>query len=126
MASGLVPGDLDLEAIDAYLALGYIPPSLTAFAAISVLPPAHYLIWKKRVVVTGGAGFLGSFVVEKLRDRGVPEVFAPRSKDYDLRQLDAIRRMLNNARPDIVVHLAARVGGIGANRAHPVSSSTTT
>ena len=76
--------------------------------------------WRsKRVVVTGGAGFLGSFVVGKLQERGATEIFVPRSKDYDLRHLDAIRRMLADARPDIVVHLAARVGGIGANRAHP-------
>ena len=76
--------------------------------------------WKdKRVIATGGAGFLGSFVVEKLHERGAAEVFVPRSKDYDLRHLDAIQRMLTNARLDIIIHLAARVGGIGANRAHP-------
>jgi len=76
--------------------------------------------WRNmHVVVTGGAGFLGSFVVEKLQERGAAEVFVPRSKDYDLRDLDAIRRMLTDAQPDIVIHLAARVGGIGANRAHP-------
>ena len=76
--------------------------------------------WKdKRVIVTGGAGFLGSFVVEKLRQRGVAQLFVPRSKDYDLRHLDGIRRVLADARPDIVIHLAARVGGIGANRAYP-------
>jgi len=71
------------------------------------------------VVVTGGAGFLGSFVVEKLRQRGATEIFVPRSRDYDLRDMEAIRRMLADARPDIVIHLAARVGGIGANRAYP-------
>ncbi len=71
------------------------------------------------MVVTGGAGFLGSFVVERLRQRGCPAVFVPRSQEYDLRQPEAIRRMLRDARPDIVIHLAARVGGIGANRAHP-------
>ena len=76
--------------------------------------------WRnKRVVVTGGAGFLGSFVVEKLRERGSTEIFVPRNKDYDLRHLDAIQRMLTDAQPDIVIHLAARVGGIGANRARP-------
>ena len=72
-----------------------------------------------RVCVTGGAGFLGSFVVEKLRERGATEIFVPHIEDYDLRHLEAIRRMLADARPDIVIHLAARVGGIGANRAHP-------
>ena len=73
----------------------------------------------KRVVVTGGAGFLGSFVVEKLQERGCTHIFVPRSRDYDLRDLGAIRRMLKDAKPDIVIHLAARVGGIGANRTHP-------
>jgi len=76
--------------------------------------------WKdKRVVVTGGAGFLGTFVVEKLRQRGRAEIVVPRSEEYDLRHLDAIRRMLADARPDIVIHLAARVGGIGANLVCP-------
>ena len=74
---------------------------------------------EKRVTVTGGTGFLGSFVVEKLRERGCKYIFVPRSRDYDLRTLEAIKRMLNDARPDIVIHLAARVGGIGANRAYP-------
>ncbi|MBI5635250.1 MAG: GDP-L-fucose synthase [Nitrospirae bacterium] len=73
----------------------------------------------KRVCVTGGAGFLGSFVVGKLRQRGVREIFVPRKCDYDLVQHDCIQQMLSDARPDIVIHLAARVGGIGANREHP-------
>ncbi len=73
----------------------------------------------KRVCVTGGAGFLGSFVVEKLRARGAKDIFVPRKKDYDLVQGEAVRRLLADARPDIVLHLAANVGGIGANRAHP-------
>ncbi|MBK6432172.1 MAG: GDP-L-fucose synthase [Anaerolineae bacterium] len=71
------------------------------------------------VVVTGGAGFLGSVIAKKLQARGAGEVFVPRIEDYDLRDLTAIRRLLADARPDIILHLAARVGGIGANRAHP-------
>lgn len=74
---------------------------------------------KKRVLVTGGAGFLGSFVVEKLKERGCKNIFVPRSKDYDLVQMEAARKLYQDARPDIVIHLAAKVGGIGANRANP-------
>ena len=74
---------------------------------------------KERVVVTGGAGFLGSAVVHKLREHGYSEVFVPRSKDYDLRDQQMISRLYQDARPDIVIHLAAIVGGIGANQANP-------
>jgi GDP-L-fucose synthase len=73
----------------------------------------------KRVVVTGGAGFLGSYVVRKLKQRGATNVFVPRIEEYDLRGLNDIRRMLEDARPDVVIHLAAVVGGIGANQARP-------
>jgi GDP-L-fucose synthase len=73
----------------------------------------------KRVVVTGGAGFLGSFVVERLRAKGCREIFVPRSKDYDLVQMEAVQRLYSDGTPDIVIHLAARVGGIGANQANP-------
>ena len=72
-----------------------------------------------RVTVTGGAGFLGSFVVEALRERGCPDPFVPRSRDYDLRREADIARMYADARPEIVIHLAAVVGGIGANRENP-------
>jgi GDP-L-fucose synthase len=73
----------------------------------------------KRVVITGGAGFLGSFVVEELEARRASDIFVPRREQYDLRDAGAIRRMLADARPDIIIHLAAVVGGIGANRANP-------
>ena len=73
----------------------------------------------KRVVVTGGAGFLGSFVVEQLRAKGCRDLVVPRSRDYDLVQMDAVRRLYADTTPDILIHLAARVGGIGANQANP-------
>lgn len=76
--------------------------------------------WKdRRVVVTGGAGFLGHHVVENLKSKGAGEVIVPRIEDYDIRQLPVIQRMLKDTRPNLVIHLAARVGGIGANREHP-------
>ena len=86
--------------------------------------------WRdKRVIVTGGAGFLGSFVVEKLQERGAAEISVPRRADYDLRDIVAIRQLLadtsllavsgQRSAVDMIIHLAAHVGGIGANRAKP-------
>jgi len=78
------------------------------------------IIWAEtRAVVTGGAGFLGSFVVDKLRARGCREIFVPRSAGYDLRERDAIERLYTDAQPDIIIHLAAVVGGIAANQDNP-------
>src|SRR5881409_1331994 len=73
----------------------------------------------RRILVTGGAGFLGSYVVAKLRQRCAHEVYAPTRERYDLRDGAAVRRMYADMRPDIVIHLAAVVGGIGANRERP-------
>jgi GDP-L-fucose synthase len=73
----------------------------------------------KRVVVTGGNGFLGSFVAEKLGHRGCRQLFLPRSAEYDLREERDVARLFEDTRPDIFIHLAAVVGGIGANREHP-------
>jgi GDP-L-fucose synthase len=73
----------------------------------------------RRVMVTGGGGFLGSAVVKRLEDGGATNMFVPRSRDYDLRTREGIDRALADGRPDLVIHLAAVVGGIGANRANP-------
>jgi len=72
----------------------------------------------KKVTVTGGAGFLGSYVVEKLQQEEA-KVFIPKIEDYDLRKIENIRRMFDDFLPEIVIHLAAVVGGIGANRQNP-------
>lgn len=73
----------------------------------------------KRVLVTGGAGFLGRYVVDMLRARGVKDIFVPRSAEYDLVQMPAVEQVYQDANPDLVIHLAARVGGIGANMDNP-------
>ncbi|MCX6640225.1 MAG: GDP-L-fucose synthase [bacterium] len=73
----------------------------------------------RRIVVTGGAGFLGSYVLDGLKKRGAGRVFIPLIEEYDLTQLSEIQRMYETMRPDVVIHLAAVVGGIGANREHP-------
>jgi GDP-L-fucose synthase len=73
----------------------------------------------KRIIVTGGAGFLGRFVCNKLKDRGYKSVFIARSKDYNLVELENVKKLYNDVQPDIVIHLAAVVGGIGANSENP-------
>jgi len=76
--------------------------------------------WESRkVLVTGGGGFLGQRVVTRLKSEGATDVIAPRSREYDLRSLDGISRVLADSKPDVVIHLAAVVGGIGANRENP-------
>jgi GDP-L-fucose synthase len=73
----------------------------------------------KRITVTGGAGFLGAHVVRKLRESGCKDIFVPRSSDYDLVNNEDVKKLYGDTKPDIVIHLAARVGGIGANRQNP-------
>jgi GDP-L-fucose synthase len=73
----------------------------------------------KRIVVTGGAGFLGSHLVRRLEQMGCREVFVPIYPDYDFTRTDAIERLFAEHRPEVLMHLAAAVGGIGANRANP-------
>lgn len=73
----------------------------------------------ERVVVTGGAGFLGSYVVQKLKERGCREIIVPRRADYNLVEMADVRRLYDKTRPDLVIHLAAVVGGIGANQQNP-------
>jgi GDP-L-fucose synthase len=74
---------------------------------------------EQRVVVTGGAGFLGSFVVDGLKARGCTTIVTPRSRDYNLLDRAAIARLFKDTKPTLILHLAAVVGGIGANREHP-------
>ncbi|MET0645976.1 MAG: GDP-L-fucose synthase [Pyrinomonadaceae bacterium] len=73
----------------------------------------------KRIAVTGGGGFLGGVVVDKLRERGCVDVFVVRKRDYDLVKSEDVARLYAEARPEVVIHLAAVVGGIGANRENP-------
>lgn len=94
---------------------------------LSLDPDLNLSLWSsnvsfwtnKRVTVTGGAGFLGSHLVKKLRQHGCKNIFVPLTKDYNLIDIEAIKRLYQDTKPDIVIHLAAIVGGIGANRANP-------
>jgi GDP-L-fucose synthase len=74
---------------------------------------------EKKIVVTGGGGFLGRFVVEKLKERGCDNIFVPRCKEYDLVEKENVRKLYRDTQPNIVIHLASVVGGIGANRENP-------
>lgn len=74
---------------------------------------------KKRVLVTGGSGFLGSYVVARLRKKGCRYVFVPRREDYDLVHMEAVKRVYKDAQPNVVIHLAGNVGGIGLNQLKP-------
>lgn len=73
----------------------------------------------KKIVVTGGAGFLGKNVVNKLKTHGCEDIFVPRSRDYDLVDMEAVKKLYKDADPNVVIHLAAVVGGIGANSENP-------
>jgi len=74
---------------------------------------------EKKICVTGGAGFLGTHLINDLRQRGAQHIFVPTIEKYNLVEGDAIKQLLKDSDPDVIIHLAAHVGGIGANREHP-------
>ena len=75
----------------------------------------------KKIILTGGAGFLGSFVIEKLKERNCQDILIPRREKYDLTQIEQVRKMFADFKADIVIHMAADVGGIGYNRNNPAT-----
>ena len=83
------------------------------------MPVAQSFWSDHRFLVTGGSGFLGSFVVDGLRRKGANKISTRRSSEYDLRSRDAVESLLADTEPDVVIHMAATVGGIGANQQHP-------
>jgi len=89
-------------------------------ASVRPQPKIDMDFWNnKRVTITGGTGFLGKYLVSQLEKRECQNIFIPRIEDYDLVNMDAVKQLYSDAKPDIVIHLAAKVGGIGVNRENP-------